>query len=72
MEWIPVAAWIAAFGLAVVVLGFCAYELRWKSRRLRTELRRTQESADELMHIQVRVAALAEDMARVRAGVFSR
>jgi hypothetical protein len=70
--WIPVVAWIAAFVLAVVVLGSCAYELHWKTRRLHTELRRVQESTDELTRIQARAAVLAQDVARLRAGFSPR
>ncbi|MDQ6850964.1 MAG: hypothetical protein M3070_13650 [Actinomycetota bacterium] len=40
MHWIPWAVWIAAGVIAVVVLGFCAYELFWKSSRLRREVQR--------------------------------
>ena len=32
--------WIGAVVLAAVVLGFCAYELTWKSKRLTADLER--------------------------------
>jgi hypothetical protein len=67
--WIPVAAWIAAQALAIVVLGCCAYEIYWKSRRLRTELAGLRGSADALTLIQARASVLAEDAARVRTGI---
>lgn len=38
--WVVLGAWIAAVLLAAVVLAFCAYELSWKSRRLRADLER--------------------------------
>lgn len=52
MSWIPVAAWIAALVLAAVILGFCVYELSWKSRRLRRDLGRLQAAAGELTALQ--------------------
>ncbi len=42
VHWIPIAAWGAAVLLAVVVLGFCAYEINWKAKRLQRDLRRLQ------------------------------
>ncbi len=38
MPWIAVIAWLAAVVVALVILGFCAYELVWKARRLRADL----------------------------------
>ena len=38
MDWIPIGAWIAAVLVAVVVLGFCAYEIIWKTNRLRADI----------------------------------
>jgi hypothetical protein len=35
---IVIIAWLAALVVAVVVLGFCLYEIRWKARRLRGDL----------------------------------
>ena len=34
MSWIPLAAWIAAAVVAVLVLGYCAWDLVGKARRL--------------------------------------
>ncbi len=42
MEWIPIGAWLAALVVAVVVFGYCAYELAWKTRRLRRDLAQLQ------------------------------
>ena len=33
MAWIPIAAWIAALVVALVLLGYCAYEIAWKAKR---------------------------------------
>jgi hypothetical protein len=48
VPWIAVIAWLAAVVVAVVVLGFCAYELRWKARRLRADLGQLVADAETL------------------------
>ena len=67
MGWIPVAAWGGAVLVAVVVLGFCSYELVWKTNRLRRDvlrLRGLTESVDalrtELSTTQQRIASTRE------------
>lgn len=35
-------AWTAAAVVAILVIGFCGYELTWKAARLRTDLARLQ------------------------------
>ncbi|MBN9619791.1 MAG: hypothetical protein J0H43_08675 [Actinobacteria bacterium] len=55
MNWVPVAAWGAAVLIAAVVLGFCAYEISWKARRLRSDLQRLQRTADEITRLQGRL-----------------
>lgn len=42
MAWIPIIAWLAALVVAAVVLGFCAYEVTWKAKRLQRDLRALQ------------------------------
>ena len=64
MQWIPVGAWCAAALITFVVLGFCGYEIAWKARRLRRDLRALQELADELPLLRAR---LAEAQQRVAA-----
>jgi hypothetical protein len=48
VSWIPIAVWAGAAALALVVLGFCSYELVWKSNRLRADLARLQQANDQL------------------------
>lgn len=48
MFWIPLIAWLAALALAAVVLGFCGYEIAWKSRRLAGDLTRARELEQRL------------------------
>ena len=44
MLWIPIAAWAGAVLFAAVVLGFCAYEIVWKARRLQSDLARLHQT----------------------------
>lgn len=61
--WIPVAAWSAAAVIALVVLGFCAYELAWKSKRLRGDLRQLQDLAGRAQALRGDLAAVQERIA---------
>jgi hypothetical protein len=51
--------WIGAVVVAAVVLGFCAYELIWKSRRLAADLER-------LAGVSARLAGLQRELAAAR------
>jgi len=64
VSWWPVWAWCGAALLAVVVLGFCAYEITWKAARLRRDVGRLQARAAELAVLRER---LAEAQQRVTA-----
>lgn len=66
MSWIPVAAWVAAAVVAVVVLAFCAYEITWKSRRLRTDLATLQRLGTAAAGLQTDVAAAQDRLAAVQ------
>ena len=63
MPWIPISAWIAAVVIAAVVLGFCAYEIVWKTNRLRADLGRLQALSDQLGPLQQRLAEAQERIA---------
>ena len=63
MNWVPVAAWGAAVLIVVVVLGFCAYEISWKAKRLRTDLQALQGTVDQLSRLQGRVAEVSDRVA---------
>ncbi len=59
--------WIAVGGaviVALVVLGFCAYELHWKLSRLRADLNRVQTLSGELNAV---VGQLTEAQSRLAA-----
>ena len=68
MEWIPVSAWIALVFVAVVVLGFCGYEIRWKLRRLQGDLREMQGLAAELTRLQGGVESVRQRLAAAGLG----
>jgi uncharacterized membrane protein len=65
---IPVVAWIAAGLVAFVVLGFCAYEIVWKTNRLRRDVAQLQGAADQLTELRDGLAAAQQraGTARVR------
>jgi hypothetical protein len=65
--WVPIIAWIAAVVIGLVVLGFCAYELVWKTNRLRRDLGRLQGLATELSALRTQVHDVQERAARAAA-----
>ncbi len=64
MSWIPAVAWAAALAVAAVIIGFCAYELHWKSARLRSDLGRLQALGTRLRALQDDAVAAQERAAR--------
>jgi hypothetical protein len=58
VNWWVLGAWIGAIVLAAVVLGFCAYELVWKGRRLSTDLERLSALSRQLAVVQGEVEAV--------------
>jgi hypothetical protein len=60
VHWVPIAAWGGAVLVAVVVLGFCAYEIVWKANRLRRDLGKLQAVNGQLVELQGRLAAAQE------------
>lgn len=57
MQWIAWAAWIAAAVLAMVVLGYCAYDVLGKSKRFRRELDRLTDLTGRLKALQADLVA---------------
>lgn len=72
MAWIPIAAWIVAVVVALGALGYCAYEISWKAKRLRTDLGQLAAVTDQLPGLRGRLAEtqkrLAETRERLAAG----
>jgi hypothetical protein len=61
--WIPIAAWCAAALIAVVVLGFCAYEIAWKTKRLYRDMQRMDGLSAQLAGIQDELARARQRLA---------
>ncbi len=57
MSWVVGLVWGIALLVAVIVLGICAFELRWKAKRLSKDLDGMQALRDELVSLQGRLAA---------------
>jgi hypothetical protein len=67
VHWIPVVAALAALTVAVIVLGFCAYELAWKTKRLRRDLTRLQALGAQLSAVQHTLTAAQQRVAAATA-----
>ena len=65
MGWVVGGVWIGAGVLALLVLGFCAYELSWKARRLRREGARMQELGERAQALQGEVASVQQRAAQL-------
>jgi outer membrane murein-binding lipoprotein Lpp len=63
---IPIVAWAAAAAVAVVVLGFCGYEIIWKANRLRRDVGRLQSAADQLTELRDGLAEAQQRAAAAR------
>lgn len=58
--------WVGAVVVAAVVLSFCAYELTWKSKRLRSDLGKLQALSQSLAALRDEVAVVQSRAAEVR------
>jgi hypothetical protein len=63
MLWVPIAAWGAAAAVALVVLGFCAHEIVWKTKRLRGDLQSLQALSDQLTELRGQLGEAQERVA---------
>ena len=63
MSWLPVAAWCFAAAVALVVLGFCTYEIVWKAKRLQRDLGRLQQMSGQLAELQAELTAAQQRVA---------
>ena len=66
MGWVAVWTWIGAVVLALVVLGFCGYEVVWKLQRLGHDVEDLQKLTARLADLQARAAAAQSTVARVQ------
>lgn len=60
MFWVIALGWGVAVLVALAVLGFCGYELTWKSARLRRDLRGLQGLRAQLTDVQGRLAQVQQ------------
>lgn len=67
MGWWVLGAWLGAFALGAAVLGFCAYELTWKGRRLAGDLAKLAAVSGRLEALQAQVEAVQAGQQRARA-----
>jgi hypothetical protein len=65
---VPIAAWGLAVVVALVVLGFCGYEIFWKAQRLRRDLARLQDLNGRLDALRTDLAAVQRRVADTRPG----
>jgi hypothetical protein len=66
--WLPLGVWIGGVLLAIVVVGFSAYELNWKARRLRTDLARLAALSERVLQLQTQLGDAAERVTRASQG----
>lgn len=66
MSWIPFAAWLAGLVIALVVLGYCTYEVVWKIRRLRRNARQLRDVAKRLALLQGHLAVAQQRLTSTR------
>lgn len=67
MAWIPIGAWIAAVVVALVVLGYCAYELSWKLKRLRRDVASLDYATAGLKQLQGEFTRAQQRAAELKA-----
>jgi type VI protein secretion system component VasK len=63
---IGVLAWAAAAGFALLVLGFCAWELFWRARRLQGDLAEVRDMAVQAGTLRGELAAAQRRLASAR------
>jgi hypothetical protein len=63
VNWVPIVAWCFAAVMAIVVLGFCAYEIVWKTKRLRGDVGELKAVADQLLELRTDLVRVQERIA---------
>jgi hypothetical protein len=69
---IDLAAWAFVLALALVVAAFCGFEIRWKVRRLRDDLRDLDRTIAELRGLSSRLTALTKRAQALTSGGSNR
>ncbi len=69
MSWIVVLSVLGgAFVVGLVVLGYCAYEIVWRSRRLQRDVQALRELGDGFAKLQVELAAAQQRLPHAGVG----
>jgi hypothetical protein len=68
VQWVAIGAWIGALAFAVVILGFCAYEVYWKARRLRGDLAAFIEVGARAQQLRADAVGVQQRLARTTSG----
>lgn len=68
MQWVVIGAWIGVLVFAAVIIGFCAYELIWKARRLRRDLASFLEVGGRAQQLRAEAVAVQQRLARTTSG----
>lgn len=63
MAWIPIAVWSAAAVVALVVLGYCAYEIIWKAKRLQRDVCELTEAGEQLQTLRGQLVEVQQRLA---------
>jgi hypothetical protein len=66
--WVVVGAWAFAVMVALVVLGFGAYEIAWKSARLRRDLTSLDHLRIDVSAVQAQLSSAQQHVAGLRTG----
>jgi hypothetical protein len=64
VHWIAAVAWGAALLVALLVLGYCAYEISGKAKRLRADVRKLEAVTGELSTLSEQLASARERVAQ--------
>ena len=68
MSWIPLIALLGAVVIAAVVLGYCAYEIAWRTRRLKRDVHQVQELVDGFAQLRSHLAGAHQRLERASVG----
>jgi hypothetical protein len=68
VNWLPLGVLIGGVLVAAVVAGFTAYELSWKTRRLRADLARLAGLVERLASVQTQLGEAQDRISRAGRG----
>jgi outer membrane murein-binding lipoprotein Lpp len=65
---IALIALLGAVVIAAVVLGYCAYEIAWRTRRLKRDVQQLQELVDGFAQLRSHLSAAQQRLERASVG----